>query len=166
MISHRWWLPRKVRRQAARGAARGVIYIEALLVISALLIIFAAAIFLGAAYKAKLETYDSAASAAFRNAERGCGAPLGGSMSPGALAANLGATGSEPSLLGGVTAADPGQATYSLQNPSVLFAARTWTFDTRVQLLCNEVPIDEAQAWDALGAEPWAVQGILTAAGF
>jgi len=150
-----------------RAKQRGVVYVEALLVIAVLVVIFATSVYLSACYKSKLESFDYATSVAFRDAEKGCGPPLGGSYSIGSLLAKGGTsmTNPDPAYLGG--AVQGPTATSSIPIGSdVLFPGKTVSLTVNAQFLCNEVPISKDDAWQALGAKAWAVQGVLHAAGF
>lgn len=156
-----------LRRKRARRTQSGAIYIESLLVISVLVVIFSATVYLSAAFKAKLESFDKATSVAMKNAAGGCGPPLGGSYNIAALigkgATSL--TSPSPTYLGGATQAAQGQASLPVGSSS-LYGVPTRNFGAQAQLLCNELPISKDAAWTALGAKDWLVNGVLGAAGF
>lgn len=155
------------QRSKRRGNQRGVVYIESLLVTWVLLIVFATSVFISAAYKSKLESFDFATSVSFRNAELGCGPPLGGSYSIGTLLgkAPTSFTAPDPAYLGGAVKGPTATSSTPIGSP-VLFPGKTFGMAVSSQILCNEVPISKTDAWTALGAKDWAVNGVLAAAGF
>lgn len=147
-----------------RRAQHGVVYIEALLVLAVLVALFAAAVLVSAVYKAKLEAFDTSSSVALRDAEQGCGPPLGGSYGIAAILAKR-----SPSL----TAPDPAYLGGAVQGPTAIstlpvgpIGGHASSLVVRSQFLCNEKPISKDKAWKALGAKAWAVHGVLDAAGF
>jgi hypothetical protein len=156
------------KHRRIRRLQHGAVSIEGLVVVLAITVMFAAATFIGSAYRAKLETFAQATSIAFQYAGKGCGPRLGGSYRISDLLAKPkpDPINPDPAFLGGKVLAQRGEAFLAIENSALLGPKKAWNFSSEARLVCNEVPMNQDEAWDALGAKDWAVQGVVTASGF